>query len=83
MPRIGYMVMIDALTEGPVPSVFDGDGKPCIFATRREAELEITDLLESRLDEFREGLRDFEDAVTVEEYVVEVSIDRIVDARMP
>ena len=75
MSSVGYMVMIDSLCEGSVPSLLDGDGKPWVFATRREAELEIIDLLELRLGEFHEGLRDCEDAVTVEEYVVEVRID--------
>jgi hypothetical protein len=45
-----------------------------LFATRRKAELEIVDLLQVRLQEFIDAERDFDDAITVEEYVVEVDV---------
>ena len=70
----GYMIVLDTLVEGTVPSVYDGQGEPCIFMTRVEAEREIADNLITRLQEFIEGQRDFEDAMTVEEYIVEVEV---------
>jgi len=51
-----------------------GGDKPFVFGTRLEAEREIADLLMTRLQEFMDGRRDFEDAMTVEEYVVEVDL---------
>ena len=59
---------------GPVPSLPDGEGRAWVFATRVAAEREIADLLITRLQEFLDGDRDFEDAMTVEEYVVEVKV---------
>ena len=39
-----------------------------------KAELEIVDFLNTRLQQFIDGERDFEDAITVEEYVVRVEV---------
>lgn len=70
----GYCVYIDAVVDGPAPAVRDEKGLPCWFATRFEAEREIADNMITRLSEFIAGERDFEDALTVEEYVVEVDV---------
>jgi hypothetical protein len=72
--RLGYCIFISTLCEGTVPSVRDGDDKPFVFATRVEAEREIADNMMTRLQEFMDGERDFEDAMTVEEFVVEIGI---------
>jgi hypothetical protein len=72
--RTGFCLMIDALFEGPVPSLTDGEGRAWVFPTRIAAEREIADLLITRLQEFLDGDRDFEDAMTIEEYVVEVAV---------
>jgi hypothetical protein len=69
-----YCIFIDTLAEGTVPSVRNGADLPCVFATRAEAEREIADNLMTRLQEFMDGERDFEDAMTVEEYVVEIDV---------
>lgn len=72
--QTGYMVVIDAVLEGTVPAIFDECDKPIIFATRVEAEREIADNLITRLQEFIDGGRDFESAMTVEEYIIEVAM---------
>jgi len=72
--RNAYCICIDTLCEGRVPSVRDADGEICLFSTRAEAEHEIADLVITRLQEFVVGERDFENAMTLEEYVVEVDI---------
>lgn len=46
----------------------------CVFATEREAQLEIADFMMTRLQEFMDGERDFEDATTTEEHVVAVTV---------
>jgi len=74
MDRKAYCVSIVAECEGMVPSVFDEKGRPVLFATQREAELEIADCLMTRLQELIEGEREFEDAITVEEFVMEVEV---------
>jgi len=69
-----YCIFIDTFVDGPAPSVRDERGLPCWFATRVEAEREIADNMITRLQEFIDGERDFEDAMTAEEYVVEVDV---------
>ena len=84
MSESAFCIYITTVCEGSVPSVRDGDGKPCIFKTEVEAQREITDFVMTRLQEFIDDEdRDFEDAMTVEEYVVPVDVypdGSIVDA---
>ena len=82
MNRRGFCIFIDTFFQGPVPSVKeslpdDDTNDPeriCVFSTELEAQHEIVDLMMIRLQEFLDGERDFEDAITVEEYVVEVGV---------
>lgn len=79
----GFCIYITTLCEGPVPSVRDEHGLPCVFKTEVEAQREIADNAMTRLQEFIDGHREFEDAMTVEEYVVPVDVypdGSIVDA---
>lgn len=69
-----FCVYITTLCQGPVPAVRDGNNMPCVFKTEREAQREIADNAITRLQEFMDGHRDFEDAMTVEEYVVPVEV---------
>jgi len=91
MNRHGFCIFINTVFQGPVPSVRESESdnldesreKICVFATEREAQLEIADFMMTRLREFIGGERDFEDAITVEEYIVEVDVcpdGTIVDA---
>ena len=64
-----FCIFINTLANGSVPSQYGGNGYPCTYATEREAQLEIAELALTRLREFVEGLRDFDDAMTIEEYV--------------
>ncbi|MES2996712.1 MAG: hypothetical protein V4733_07875 [Verrucomicrobiota bacterium] len=70
---MGFCIFLDAVAEGRVVAVHDDNG-PAVFATEHEAELEIVDHLMTRLREFIEGGREFEDAVAVEEYVLPVTV---------
>ena len=82
MNRQGFCIFINTVLEGPVPSVRgnspdDDSNAPeriCVFPTELEAQREIADAMMIRLQEFIDGERDFEDAMTVEEYVVEVDV---------
>jgi hypothetical protein len=91
MNRQGFCIFVNTVFQGPVPSVREciaedldeSGGRICVFATEREAQLEIADFMMKRLREFIDGERDFEDAMTAEEYVVEVDVfpdGTIVDA---
>lgn len=72
-PKSGYCIYIDTLCQGPVPSVADKDGY-VVFQSEVEAQKEIVDFIMIRLREFLDGERDYEDAVTLEEYVVPVTL---------
>jgi len=70
----GYAIFVHALVEGWTPLVRDGANRPVIFASELEAQREIADGLITKLQEFLAGERDFEDATTVDEHVVKVSL---------
>ena len=70
----GFCIYITTVCEGAVPSVRDERGLPCVFKTEVEAQREIADFVMTRLQEFIDGHRDFEDAMTVEEYIVPVDV---------
>ncbi|MEK6537013.1 MAG: hypothetical protein AABZ63_05975 [Actinomycetota bacterium] len=83
MSEPAFCIYITTVCEGPVPSVRDGNGKPCVFKTEDEAQREIADNAMTRLKEFIDGERELEDAMTVEEHVVSVDVNpdgSIVDA---
>jgi hypothetical protein len=71
--RNGFCIYIDTLCQGPVPVVHDESGY-VVFETKLDAQKEIADYLMTRLQQFMDGERDFEDAMTVEEYIVPVTV---------
>lgn len=71
--RAGFCIFLDSICEGEIVAVY-GENGPVVFPSRREAELEIVDQLMIRLQEFIKGEREFDDAITVEEYVLPVVI---------
>jgi hypothetical protein len=72
--RKGFCIYIDTFCQGPVPVVSDENGY-VVFITELEAQREIVDNLITHLQQFLDGDRDFEDAITVEEYVVPVTVN--------
>ncbi len=71
--KTGFCTFFNTFFQGPTPSVSDEDGY-VVFATEREAQLEIADFMMTRLQEFIDGERDFDDATATEEYVVPVTV---------
>ena len=49
--------------------MFDGDDNPVVFPTVTEAQREIADNTITRLQQFLDGERDFDDAITVAEFI--------------
>jgi hypothetical protein len=75
MNKKGFCIFINTFFGGAEPCVREGDDDHVVvFATRREAELEIVDNLQTRLRQFIDSERDFDDAIDVEEYIVEVDM---------
>ena len=71
--RMGFCIYVNTLCQGPVPVVSD-DERYIVFETELEAQREIADNMMTRLRQFLDGEREFEDAIANEEYTVPVTI---------
>ncbi len=71
--RQGFCIYIHTFCQGPVPLVSDENGY-VVFATELEAQREIADYQMTRLQQFLDGEREFEDAMEVEEYIMPVTV---------
>ncbi|MCX6901570.1 MAG: hypothetical protein NT105_23065 [Verrucomicrobia bacterium] len=72
--RNGFCIFENVLSQGPTPIVSDGENKYVVFETELEAQKEIADYAMTRLRQFIDGERDFDDAIVVDEYVVPVTV---------
>lgn len=72
--RNGFCIYIDTICQGSVPVVADGEDQYVVFDSEAAAQKEIADNQIVRLQQFLDGKRDFEDAITVEEYIVPVTV---------
>lgn len=70
----GYCVFIDTIFQGTTVSVHGENDLPFVFPSEREAQLEIVDFHMTRVQEFIEGERDYDDALEIEEYVMPVTV---------
>lgn len=71
--RDGFCIYINTFCQGPVPVVSDENGY-CVFETELEAQKEVVENQMTRLRQFLDGEREFEDAMTVEEFIVPVTV---------
>jgi hypothetical protein len=69
-----YAIYIDTLCQGRVAIERDDKNQPVAYATERDAQLEIADVAIDRIRQFISGERDYDDAITVEEYVEAVDL---------
>lgn len=72
--RTGFCIYRDVAFEGSVPAVRNEVGQAFVFATECEAQQEIAANMVTRLLQFIEGERSFEEALVKDEYIVKVSI---------
>ena len=72
--RPGYCLLISTVCEGVVPYERDARGLPVIYGTLGEAQRELVDGIIERLEQFLSGEREFCDAMTVAEYIAEVTV---------
>ena len=72
--RSGYAIFIQAVCEGLVPLWFDQNSYPVVYSTETEAQREIADDLIERLQQFLDNQRDFDDAITIEEFILPVDV---------
>jgi len=71
--RSGYAIFIPTLCQGTVPSCYEGE-YPVVFASELEAQREIADNQLTRLRQFLDGERDFDDALSTDEFVLPVKV---------
>lgn len=69
-----YALYVDTLCDGFVPVEFDGEGKPVLYPTLEAAQRVIAEDTITRLQEFLNGKREFEDAIHPEEQPCRVEV---------
>jgi hypothetical protein len=72
--RSAYAIFIDTLCQGTVPAWYDGNGLPVVYSTELEAQREIADHQITLLQQFLEGERDFDDAITPDDFILPVTV---------
>ena len=60
---------MDTVCDGKIPAWRNETGGILLHSTEREAQLEIADYTVIRIRQFQQGERDFEDALTVEDFI--------------
>jgi hypothetical protein len=70
----GFCIFVNTLRDGSVPAERDRDGHLIVYATEIDAQREIADIIIGRIHEFLLGERDFEDAMTLNEFVAPVDL---------
>ena len=73
--RLGYAIFIPTLCQGTMPACYEGE-TPVVFASELEAQREIADNQMTRLRQFLDGERDFDDAISTDEFVLPVKVWR-------
>jgi hypothetical protein len=74
MSESAFCIFIDTVCEGWIPAWHDENRMPVVYPTLEAAQREIADDVMEKLRQFLEGERDFEDAMTVEDYILPVDV---------
>ncbi len=72
-----FALFIDTVFQGPMPSWYDEDGYPVTYCSKRKAQEEIADTQMEYWRQFMARERPFEDAVSIDDYIV--SVRRLAD----
>ena len=57
-----------------MPACYDETDYPVVFGTELEAQREIADTQLTRIQEFLDGHRDYDDAISTDEFVLPVDV---------
>jgi hypothetical protein len=68
----GFAIFQHFFFQGAIPACYGADNYPEVFASEMEAQREIADTQLTRIQEFLDGEREFEDAISTEEFVLAV-----------
>jgi len=74
MNQAAYCIFLDTVCEGRIPAWHDETGVPIVYPTVEAAQREIADDVMEKLRQFLAGERDFDDAMTVEDYILPVDV---------
>ncbi|MEI6078775.1 MAG: hypothetical protein WCS94_24585 [Verrucomicrobiota bacterium] len=74
MNHPAYCIFIDTICQGRIAAWHDENGMPVVYPTIEAAQREIADDVIEKLRQFLAGERGFEDAMTVEDYILPVDV---------
>jgi hypothetical protein len=74
MSNPAFCIFIDTICQGRIPAWHDEYGMPVVYPTIEAAQREIADDVMEKLRQFLAGERDFDDAMTVEDYILPVDV---------
>lgn len=69
----GYAIFTPTLFQGMMPACYESD-RPVVFASELEAQREIADNQLTRIQQFLDGEREFDDAISTDEFVLPVKV---------
>jgi hypothetical protein len=72
--RSAYAIFTRTICEGLVPAWYDESNLPVVYATELEAQREIADDLMEHLQQFLDGEREFDDAVSTDDFILPVDV---------
>jgi hypothetical protein len=72
--KSAYGIFVDTLCQGVMPAWYDERGLPVIYETEEAAQREIVELTMERLQQFLAGERDFDDATTIEDFILPIDV---------
>ena len=72
--RPAFAIFTETICEGLIPAWHDDQGCPMVYETEIEAQREIASWTIDQLNQFLAGERSFDDAVTVEDFVLPVDV---------
>lgn len=72
--RSAYAIFTQTLCQGLVPTWYDESNLPVTYPTELEAQREIAEDLMEQLRQFLDGSREFDDAITTEDFILAVQV---------
>lgn len=72
--RPAFAIFEDTLCQGMMPTWRDEAGLPITYPTKREAQIEIAEMMIIHLQQFLAGERDFDDASTTGDFILPVQV---------
>lgn len=69
-----YSIFTQTICEELVPAWYDESNFPVFYATEFEAQCEIADDLMERVRQFIDGEREFDDAISVDDFILPVDV---------